>query len=547
MKRRVSPTAVVVACALWMAAVGNLPLWQRLDALGLLGSQRGSTLVAGFAAIIAGGIVLALGGLAWRWTLKPVAIALLLVTAVSSHFMLAYGVVIDPGMIVSAVQTNAQEAMPLLTGRLAAIAGALAIVPGWLVWRTPVDYGSTRRQLARNLSLMTLGVACCLVAAFATLHVSASVMRNHKEVRYLVNPFAALYSAGRVAERRLAHEDASVHPMGEDATLASTEASGRRPTILLLVLGETARSGNFGINGYGRPTTPSLEREGAVSFRNAWSCGTSTAESVPCMFSGVGRAAFVRRNGMHEGLLDVLQRAGLAVLWIDNQTGCKGVCDRVPSASTAGNTGAACTGGECFDDVMLEGLDRRIGALDPERVARGLVIVMHPIGSHGPAYFRRSPESAKRFLPECRSTLLDECTHDELVNAYDNSIAYTDAFLGRAIGWLRRHSDRADTALVYVADHGESLGENGLYLHGMPYLLAPDAQRHIPWITWVSEGFRASTGLSVDCLRAEDGRRITHDSYFHSVLGLMGVATKAYDPALDAYANCRGDLAAQDG
>jgi lipid A ethanolaminephosphotransferase len=113
-----------------------------------------------------------------------------------------------------------------------------------------------------------------------------------------------------------------------------------KPPLLLLVLGETARSGNFSLNGYGRPTNPLLAKEDVASQRNAWSCGTSTAASLPCMFSNFGREAYDSRPANYEGLLDVLQRAGLAVLWIDNQSGCKGACDRMPNVNTVAAQGA---------------------------------------------------------------------------------------------------------------------------------------------------------------------------------------------------------------
>ncbi|HYE39431.1 MAG TPA: sulfatase-like hydrolase/transferase, partial [Ramlibacter sp.] len=281
-------------------------------------------------------------------------------------------------------------------------------------------------------------------------------------------------------------------------------------------------------------------RLGVVSFRNAWSCGTSTAASLPCMFSDLGQARYADGAGAREGLLDVLQRAGLAVLWIDNQSGCKGVCDRVPSGRPAGDARRpACDAGECPDEVMLEGLDARIAALPRERVARGVVIVLHQMGSHGPAYHLRSPPAFKRFLPECRSAALQDCSRGEVLNAYDNSIAYTDWFLARAVEWLSRHDGDADTALLYVSDHGESLGEGNLYLHGMPYAIAPDVQKHVPWVSWFSPGFQQAASLSVDCLRRGSGARITHDSYFHSVLGLMQVRTRAYQASLDAYEGCR--------
>jgi len=327
-------------------------------------------------------------------------------------------------------------------------------------------------------------------------------------------------------------------PVGVDARVAPSTG---KPRLLVLVLGETGRSGNFGINGYERDTTPELARAQVASFRNAWSCGTSTAASVPCMFSPLGREAYGARDRDTENLMDVLQHAGLAVLWIDNQPGgCKGVCDRVPNVNTSAlQDPVLCAGGECRDEILLAGLDERIAALPAEKRSKGVVLVMHQMGSHGPAYAQRTPAAYKRFLPECTSSHLPDCDAASLRNAYDNTIAYTDHVLGSTIGWLRQRGDY-DGALLYVSDHGESLGENNLYLHGLPYALAPDVQKHIPWVTWLSPGFEHASGIAMGCLRGRAQERITHDHLFHSVLGLMQVGTTAYHRALDAYAGCPG-------
>jgi lipid A ethanolaminephosphotransferase len=353
-------------------------------------------------------------------------------------------------------------------------------------------------------------------------------------------PIASVVAVIGLAAKPFQHEMGPLRPIGEDAHLVISVGNASRPRLLQIVLGETARSDRLGINGYARRTTPELERAQALSFRNAWSCGTSTAESLPCMFSHLPRDEYLRRDGDYQNLLEVLQRAGLAVLWLDNQSGCKGVCDRVPNAATARqSTDGLCTDGECLDGVMLEQLDARLAALDPVRRERGVVVVLHQMGSHGPAYYRRSPPSDKKFLPECTSNALQDCDPQSLRNAYDNSIAYTDRFLGQAIAWLKRNPTDTDNALVYVSDHGESLGENNLYLHGMPYALAPDVQKHVPWVTWLSPGFARADKLSDACLRARVNARVSHDGYFHSVLGLMGVSTRVYRQALDPYAPCR--------
>ena len=224
---------------------------------------------------------------------------------------------------------------------------------------------------------------------------------------------------------------------------------------------------NFSLNGYARPTTPELAKLPVLSFTDVSSCGTATAASLPCMFSPLGREAFDARAST-ENLLDVLQRAGLAVLWLDNQAGCKGLCERIPNAFTHQLPPApapcppACAMARCFDEALLHALDKRIAALDPERVKRGVVLVLHQMGSHGPAYYKRSPPDLKPFQPECRSNALQRCAREEVINGYDNTIATTDRMLARAVTWLQGQQKRSSPGMYYVSDHGESLGEKGL-------------------------------------------------------------------------------------
>ncbi|MDO8280895.1 MAG: phosphoethanolamine--lipid A transferase [Burkholderiaceae bacterium] len=544
MKRvAVSPLWVVTLSSLWMALVGNGALWRKLGELSMLDGLGGAAFGLGMLVMIWGALAALLGALAWRLTLKPAVTALLLATAAMSYFMWGYRVVIDPTMIDNLLQTDVREASGLFSVKMLLSLALFALLPIWLLWRQPVNYGGLRRQLLRNPLVAVSALCMMLIAAVAIFQPMASLMRNHKEVRYLINPLNGVYSLARVALRPLERNDSVLVPVGEDARLGRSHAGRARPPLLLLVLGETARSANFSINGYARPTTPEMERAQAASFRNAWSCGTSTAASVPCMFSNLTRDKFEDRKTAFEGLLDVLQRAGLAVLWVDNQSGCKGVCARVPTVSTADlKDPKFCASGECLDEIMLQGLEDRIAALDAARRARGVVVVLHQMGSHGPAYYRRSPKSFKRFMPECTSSALQDCSRDSVINAYDNTIVYTDHFLGQTIDWLKRQQATADTAMVYVSDHGESLGENNLYLHGLPYAVAPDVQKKVPWVTWLSPGYEKTTGLTTACLRGRRDAEVSHDNYFHSVLGLMDVSTAAYQVGMDAYAPCRPGL-----
>ncbi|MDQ3060206.1 MAG: phosphoethanolamine--lipid A transferase [Pseudomonadota bacterium] len=538
------PLWLVMLVSVWIATAGNIALWRTLAHLpGLSGGQA---VILG----VALGLVIALASagllslLAWRWTLKPAITLFLVSAAFGAYFMLTYGVVIDKTMMVNALQTDGRETRDLLNWRLAATVLGLAVLPGVWVWRQKVSRPGLARQ-ALNNSLSVAGACALLVLVLlVSFQNIGSVMRNHTQLRYLINPLNSFYALGAVAARPFQRDESTVLPLGQDARLGASYAGQTKAPLLLLVLGETARSGNFSINGYSRPTTPELAQENIASQRNAVSCGTSTAASLPCMFSHLGRTDYDSRPANHENLLDVLQHAGLAVLWLDNQSGCKGVCERIPHADTSAlKIPGLCEDGECFDEVMLDKLDERIAALPAERRARGVVVVMHQMGSHGPAYYKRSPPAFKKFLPECTNNSLQSCEQQGLINAYDNSIAYTDHVLGSAIRWLKRQEAHSAPALLYVSDHGESLGENNLYLHGMPYSVAPDVQKRVPWITWFSAGFEQRSRITTACIKAQLDAPISHDNYFHSVLGLMNVQAGVYKAALDIYAHCQNSKA----
>ena len=544
-KRSFNHWQVSLAGSLWLALPANLALWRHLGALDDVHGAAGLAFSAGFALAIAALLMALLSLLGWGRLLKPTLIVLLLAAAFGAHFMLSYGIVIDSSMLTNALQTDAREATDLLNLRLLATVLVLGVLPAWWVWRVPMHRVPWRRHvLHQSLALLAsvLVVAGFAAASFQTL---APLMRNHKEVRFLVNPLNSLYALGRAVAGERTQRALPLQPLAEDARLGDRHASGK-PPLLLLVVGETARSDHFSLNGYGRDTNPRLAAlPDVVSWRQVTSCGTSTAASVPCMFSHLGREAFVDSGQRFENLLDVLQRAGLAVLWIDNQSGCKGVCDRVPTVPAAEVArAAACRDEDCMDDAMLRALDERIAALDAQRRSRGVVVVLHEMGSHGPAYSKRSAPAHKAFLPECGTTQLQDCERQHVVNAYDNSLRETDHFLAEAIGWLRARERSHATALLYLSDHGESLGEKNLYLHGLPYAIAPMEQKHVPMVAWLSPQTQSAARVSTECLRRERDRALSHDHLFHSVLGLMDVRTRVYRPELDFWASCKGAGAA---
>ncbi|MBL8325605.1 MAG: sulfatase-like hydrolase/transferase [Rubrivivax sp.] len=346
---------------------------------------------------------------------------------------------------------------------------------------------------------------------------------------------------------------------GGRATAARGAPPTTRPRVVVLVVGETARSANWGLSGYARPTTPELAALPVINFTGVTSCGTDTESSLPCMFAAVGRRQYdERRIRRSDNLLHVAARAGVGVHWRDNQSGCKGVCDGFAQDTVAALAPTLCTDGHCLDEGLLHDLPSLLhgpgvalaqapapGAPAPAATPVRLV-VLHQVGNHGPAYHRRVPPGARHFQPACESDDLRQCSTESIVNAYDNALRYTDHVLATLI--RRLQAEEVDSAVVYVSDHGESLGEHGLFLHGMPYAIAPAVQRQVPMVMWVSPGFAAARGLDTACLAARAHRNgLSHDHLFHTALGLLDVQTSAREAPLDLTHGCTRAAASTPG
>lgn len=534
-----SALRLVLLASVWLATLGNLALWRTLYNLPDLTGWHGALFGVAFALIIASALAALLSLVAWRWTLKPAISLLLLLAAFATSYMLMYGIVVDTPMVINVFQTDPREARDQLSWRLGVTVLLLAVLPMVWLWRQPMSDAPLGKQVLRNLLLLIAAMTVTLGTTQLVFQDFASLMRNHTQLRYQINPLNSVYALLDLTVIPSDRPNGPPQPLGEDALITPRAGATQHPPLLLFVLGETARSANFSLNGYNRLTNPLLAQENVTSFTQVMSCGTSTAASVPCMFSHLGREGFAKRSHDFENWLDVLQRAGYAVLWIDNQSGCKGQCDRIANVNTSElKLPDHCENGECRDTVMLTQLDQELAKLPAERMARGTVVVMHQMGSHGPAYFKRTPAAFKPFVPECTDTSLSQCSQAQVVNAYDNTLLFTDYFLTRTIHWLKDKEKTAATALLYVADHGESLGENNLYLHGLPYAVAPAEQKQVPLITWLSPTFETQSRIKTSCLQKQRDRALSHDHLFHSVLGLMAVKTEVYQPKLDLFADC---------
>ncbi len=528
---------LVLLIAAFLMLAGNGSFW-RAALAGRASGDAATWLFAGavFAAFTA--FYFAFAALfANRYTAKPLLTVLLLISAAAAYYMDRYSVYFDRAMLRNVFATNYKEAIELLGWGLILPVLVFGVLPSALVWWVRFKPRPLGRALVIRLGWVALAVAVGVGSLLLVFADFASLMRNQKEVRHLLTPGNLVAASAANAWGRAKRPNQPKIAVGADARLGAAWQARTRPSLFVLVIGETARAQNFALNGYARPTNPSLSALDVINFPDATACGTSTEVSLPCMFSPFGRRHYDEEKILtHESLLHVLARAGFKVLWRDNQSGCKGVCDGLPAEQLDhAKVDSLCAEGQCLDEVLLHGMD------GVARDTKGnLFVVMHQLGSHGPAYFKRYPAVFKRFTPACETEDLRHCTQAEIVNAYDNSLLYTDFVLGKVIDFLDKAQATHDTAMLYVSDHGESLGENGLYLHGVPYSIAPDVQRKVPFVMWLSPAFQRDFQVNAGCMKQQAVRPASHDNLFHSLLGVLDVQTSVYEAGMDLFAPCRG-------
>ena len=521
--------------ALWLTLLANTSFLGKIAALTPYHDWRYPAFIAAMVVLLAAYINLFLTWITWGRFARPALTFILLASALTAYFVDTFGVGIDGGQIQNMMETDFRESWDLVTWNMLGYVLVIAGLPLIWLWRnalTPERF--LRRQRNR---LLASAVSLLLVAVVAACFYAdlASIFREHRAIRFTIVPHNYVTGLRSYFKHQQVNENLPLQKYGEDAHRAANAGKPAKPTLLVLIVGETARAESFGLQGYSRNTTPELAKLPITYYSNVSSCGTATAVSLPCLFSGFTRKDYDAKIAKNrEGLLDILQRGGYAVSWLDNNSGCKGACDRVQRVPLLESRKAAwCVKGECRDDLLIESFAKHL----VDAPVQDRVIVLHQEGSHGPAYYLRYPKAFERFTPACNSNALQSCTQQQVINTYDNTIAYTDHIIASAIKTLAQ-DPRYSSALLYVSDHGESTGEHGLYLHGAPYVFAPSQQTHVPMLTWVSPSFAAREPAQAACMSKRHADTLSHDNVFHSMLGLAGVQTRVHDAALDMSAGC---------
>ena len=459
-----------------------------------------------------------------KYTTKPVLVFILMVSSLAAYFMNAYNIIIDDTMIQNIIETDVSESMDLFSFKLLVYFLLLGILPSICIYKINIEYGSLKTELLRKMKVIVISFTIIVIMLFVFSKFYTSFFREHKPLRYYTNPAGWIYAVEKSITNIFNDDRIVVTSIGTDAKIPSTDTDRE---LIILVVGEALRADRLSLNGYRRETNPLLAKEDVISFSNMYSCGTSTAVSVPCMFSVFDRDEYSNKKGKStENLLDVLTHAGVNILWRDNNSSSKGTALRVLYEDFQNpDKNSICENGECRDEGMLVGLQEYINGIQ----TGDIFIVLHQMGNHGPAYYKRYPKAFEKFTPVCKTNQLEECSAEEIGNAYDNAVLYTDYFLSKTINLLKQNTAQFETAMVYFSDHGESMGEKGLYLHGLPYYMAPDTQKHIGAIMWFGDSFE----IDKNALKKKSANAFSQDNLFHTIIGLMEIETDVYDQSMD--------------
>lgn len=461
----------------------------------------------------------------WKWSVKPLSILFLLINSSVFYFVKNYHVAIDEEMLRNVLQTNMHETAELLNFTWLFYILLLGGIPSLIIWRIKF---SKEKNFKHRIAV--LAMALLVISAFIIPNSKdvAQFVRNNKPAKYLLIPVNYIGAISSTIKHNMRANHQFV-PIGLDSHFTKYW-NNDNPLLLVFVVGETARSANFSLDGYNRDTNEPLMPylDNIVNFTNMTSCGTSTAVSVPCMFAKDNRTEFDNGSLYYtENVLDIFKKNGWQVVWLENNSDCKGVCTRVKTIKPCPTAA-----GTCFDNVLTQELVKQL-----DNLKQNTLIVLHQAGSHGPTYYKRYPQEFNRFAPVCNTEKLNKCSVEEIVNTYDNTILYTSQNLADIISILQKKTEY-NSMLFYVSDHGESLGEYNIYLHSAPYVIAPKEQTHIPFFIWSDKKTLSALKLDKKCLKNQIQNNYSHDNIFHSLLKIGGISAQEYNQDLDIFHNC---------
>ena len=536
-KKPISLIVFNLLLAIWLGVFLNIAFFEKIHMLTPYNGVKAGLFVTASVIIVVAAYNFIFQLFNWKWTAKPLAIALVFIGGFAAYAVNTLGVLITSDQIQNLMQTDIAEARDTWSWHLVTWTLGMTVLPIIVILMIKIKPEPIIRQLLHKLIALVVSLVMVLGLLFVFYVDFAAIFRENRDLKGMISPQNMIASFASYYKKKAPKENLPLVVYGEDAVMQKAQATSL-PKLMVLVVGETARAENFSLNGYGKNTNPKLAQQDILNFSQVSSCGTATAVSVPCMFSGMPRKQYEERLASHrEGLLDIAQRAGYQVTWIDNNSGCKGTCDRVNQFKIPEPIQQKwCKDKECFDDILIDSFTAYLATI-PQDDNRPRLIVLHQMGSHGPAYYKRVPAQFKVFKPTCDTNAIQGCSRDALLNSYDNTLLYTDYVLDALIETLK-NTTKYQTALWYLSDHGESTGESGMYLHGAPYAIAPTQQTHIPMLMWFSTIWQHQAKQQIKCLAQQGRQELSQDNLFPTMLSLLDVKSKVIDPNNDMLAAC---------
>ena len=537
---KIKPISLIVfnlLLAIWLGVFLNIAFFEKIRMLTPYNGVKAGLFVVASIIIVVAAYNFIFQLFNWKWTAKPLAIALVFIGGFAAYAVNTLGVLITSDQIQNLMQTDIAEARDTWSWHLLTWTLGMIVLPIIVILMMKIKPEPIIRQLLHKVIASVVSLAMVLGLLFVFYVDFAAIFRENRDLKGMISPQNMIASFASYYKKKAPKENLPLVVYGEDAVMQKAQATSL-PKLMVLVVGETARAENFSLNGYSKNTNPKLSQQDILNFSRVSSCGTATAVSVPCMFSGMPRKEYEERLASHrEGLLDIAQRAGYQVTWIDNNSGCKGTCDRVNQFKIPEPLQQKwCKDKECFDDILIDSFKAYLATI-PQDDNRPRLIVLHQMGSHGPAYYKRVPAQFKVFKPTCDTNAIQGCSRDALLNSYDNTLLYTDYVLDSLIETLK-NTTKYQSALWYLSDHGESTGESGMYLHGAPYAIAPTQQTHIPMLMWFSTVWQHQAKQQIKCLAQQGRQELSQDNLFPTMLSLLDVKSKVIDPNNDMLAAC---------
>jgi len=535
--KSISLFAFNLLLAIWLGIFLNFAFYEKIQSLTPYTGIKAGMFVAASVIVVVAAYHFIFQLFNWKWTAKPIAIVLVFIGGFASYAVNTLGVLITSEQVQNLMQTDVAEARDTWSWHLVVWTLGMTVLPIIAILMVKLKPEPMLRQIVKKVIASIVSLALVGGLLFVFYVDFAAIFRENRDLKGMISPQNMIASFASYYKKKAPKENLPLVTYGEDASMQKANVAAL-PKLMVLVVGETARAENFSLNGYAKNTNPKLAKQDLINFAQVSSCGTATAVSVPCMFSGMPRKEYDERLASHrEGLLDIAKRAGYQVTWIDNNSGCKGTCDRVEQFKIPEPIQKKwCKDEECFDDILIDSLKAYLATI-PKDDTRPRLVVLHQMGSHGPAYYKRIPAEFKVFKPTCDTNAIQGCSRDSLVNSYDNTLLYTDYVLDSLIETLKGQTQH-EAGLWYLSDHGESTGESGMYLHGAPYAIAPTQQTHVPMFMWFSDLWKKQAPEQMKCLAKQNKSELSQDNLFPTMLSLLDVKTKVIDPKNDMLATC---------